>query len=232
MRRQLGRTLKRAPILFNKKPASYRFFSTQAPKMSLLFPRFNEFSPLFRIADELDRAARSGPLSGSMQTNTRSFTPRFDVRETKEAYELHGELPGIEQSNVNIEWTDDNTLAISGHTEHTYTSGEEPRVTDTEDGSHYHKPSVEEEGEGTTKTGEKGQALTKTNEKKELATENDEGRPRFWVSERSYGSFHRSFQFPAAIDSDSVKASLKNGILEIVVPKKTKSREARKITIQ
>jgi len=196
----------------------------------MLFPRFNEFSPLFHIADELDRATRSGPLSGSMQANTRSFTPRFDVRETKEAYELHGELPGIEQSNVNIEWADDNTLTISGHTEHTYKSGEELRVTDTEDGPHYHKPSVEEEGEGATKTTQ-GQALTKTNQK-EVALGADENRPRFWVSERSYGSFHRSFQFPTAIDADNVKASLKNGILEIVVPKKVKSREARKITIQ
>jgi len=198
----------------------------------MLFPRFNEFSPLFRLADELDRATRSGPLSGSMQANTRSFTPRFDVRESKEAYELHGELPGIEQSNVNIEWTDDNTLAISGHTEHAYESGEESRVTDTENGSHYHKPTIEEEGEGAAKTGAQGQALTKTDEKKEVAAGTDENRPRFWVSERSYGSFHRSFQFPAAIDPDNIKASLKNGILEIVVPKKIKAREARKITIQ
>jgi len=197
----------------------------------MLFPRFNEFSPLFRLADELDRAARSGSLTGSVQANVRSFTPRFDVRETKEAYELHGELPGIEQSNVNIEWTEDNTLTIAGHTEHSYESSEGPRVTEAEDGSHYHKPTVEEEGEGATKADAHGKALTKANENKEV-TATDENRPRFWVSERSYGSFHRSFQFPAAVDHESVKASLKNGILEIVVPKTVKSRESRKIAIQ
>jgi len=199
--------------------------------MSVLFPRFNEFSPLFRLADELDRAARSGPLSGSVQANTRSFTPRFDIRETKEAYELHGELPGIEQSNINIEWSDDNTLTIAGHTDHSYeSSSEAPRVTDAEDGPHYRKPTVEEEGEGAKKSGDHGKALTKPDEKE--VAETDENRPRFWVSERSYGSFHRSFQFPAAVDHDNVKASLKNGILEIVVSKKVKSRESRKIQIQ
>jgi len=194
----------------------------------MLFPRFNELSPLFRFADELDRAVQSGQLSSSTQSNTRAFTPRFDIRETKDAYELHGELPGIEQSKINIEWTEDNTLAVSGHTEHTFESGENPRVTDADDKAQHHQPTVEDEGDDTA------QAVAKTDDKnKEVATGNDGGnRTRFWVSERSFGSFHRSFQFPAAVDPDNVKASLKNGILEIVVPKKTKSRETRKITIQ
>jgi len=199
--------------------------------MSLLFPRFNEFSPLFHLSDELDRATRSGPLSGSRQANTRSFMPRFDVKETKEAYELHGELPGIEQSNINIEWTDDNTLTVAGHTEHSYESSEGPRVTDAEDKPHHHKPTVEEEGEGATKANAHDKALTTADEEKEV-TQADESRPRFWISERSYGSFHRSFKFPAAVDHEKVKASLKNGILEIVISKKVKSRELRKIVIQ
>jgi len=200
--------------------------------MSLLFSRFNELSPLFHLADELDRDTRSGPLGGSVQANTRSFMPRFDVTETREAYELHGELPGIEQSNINIEWTEDNTLTVRGHTEHSYESSEESRVTDAGDGPHHHNPAVEDETEGVTKADARDKALTTVDEKKEAATQANKSRPRFWVSERSYGSFHRSFQFPAAIDHDSIKASLKNGILEIVVSKKLKSREARRILIQ
>ena len=37
--------------------------------------------------------------------------------------------------------------------------------------------------------------------------------------ERSYGSFSRSFQLPGLIDSDKVKASFEEGVLEIRIPK-------------
>ncbi|OLD66108.1 MAG: hypothetical protein AUI52_05255 [Acidobacteria bacterium 13_1_40CM_2_68_10] len=37
--------------------------------------------------------------------------------------------------------------------------------------------------------------------------------------ERFYGSFARSFVLPAAIDPDHIKASYKDGVLEVVVPK-------------
>ena len=53
---------------------------------------------------------------------------------------------------------------------------------------------------------------------------------RYWVSERSVGEFHRSFTFPGKVDQEAVKASLKNGILSVVVPKST-VKEARKIEI-
>jgi len=198
--------------------------------MSLLFPRFNEFHPLFRVVDEFDRAARSGALSGTQQTNTRSFAPRFDVKETKDNYELHGELPGIPQSAVNIEWTNDNTLTISGHTERSYEGVRQGRVTEADDSSLQQNPTAEEEGQGASTSEGNDTTITKADDKKELS-QIDEDRPRFWVSERSYGSFHRSFQFPTEVDQDNIKASLKNGILEISVPK-VKAREPRKIQIQ
>lgn len=37
--------------------------------------------------------------------------------------------------------------------------------------------------------------------------------------ERFYGKFHRSFTFPAAVNSDGIKASFENGVLKISVPK-------------
>ena len=42
-----------------------------------------------------------------------------DVRETEHAYELHGELPGIERENLNIEFTDPRTIQIRGRVERT-----------------------------------------------------------------------------------------------------------------
>jgi len=42
---------------------------------------------------------------------------------------------------------------------------------------------------------------------------------RYWVSERSYGQFNRTFSFPTTIAHDGISATLDNGILEVRVPK-------------
>jgi len=193
--------------------------------MSLLFPKFQEFSPFFRFADELERASRLHQTGSS-----RSFAPRFDVQETQESYELHGELPGVEQSNVNIEWTDDHTLTISGQTEKRFESTNAKDNIEVEEASptpdpQYKKPTVQdEEFENVTKES----AVAKPDEK--TVAQPQAAQPRFWITERSFGSFNRTFQFPSRVDHDSVKASMKNGILSVVVPK-AKAREPRKIAI-
>jgi len=196
--------------------------------MSLHFPRFQEFSPFFRLADELERANRSS-MSGRNH-NHRSFSPHFDVKETKETYELHGELPGIEQEQINIEWSDDNTLTITGQTEHRHDfSSIEDIANENKDKSGeaaYHKLTVEDEGADN-----KGEstALTKTSQNREVA-QVDDNTPKYWVTERSFGSFHRTFQFPSCVDLDAVQAGLKNGILTIKVPK-AKAKEPRRVQI-
>jgi HSP20 family molecular chaperone IbpA len=54
---------------------------------------------------------------------------------------------------------------------------------------------------------------------------------RFWATERSVGEFQRTFTFPTRVDQDNVKASLKNGILSVTVPKTT-AAATKKITIE
>jgi len=48
--------------------------------------------------------------------------------------------------------------------------------------------------------------------------------------ERISGDFQRSFQLPDSIDVDAVNASGKNGVLQVVIPKKSESKP-RKIEI-
>jgi HSP20 family protein len=70
-----------------------------------------------------------------------------------------------------------------------------------------------------------GDVLTIKGEKKE-EKEKKEGTDEYQhVVERSYGMFQRSFQLPANIQGDDVKASFDKGVLKIVLPK---TEEARK----
>jgi HSP20 family protein len=52
----------------------------------------------------------------------------------------------------------------------------------------------------------------------------------YYRSERSYGSFIRTLELPKNVHSDKVKASFKNGILEIRVPK-TEEAKAKEIKV-
>ena len=54
---------------------------------------------------------------------------------------------------------------------------------------------------------------------------------RYWVSERSVGEFERRFSFPGRVELENVKASLKNGILSVVVPK-VLAQQSRRINIE
>lgn len=192
-----------------------------------LFPRFTqEFAPIFRLFDEYDRQAFRD-VDRQFQS-VRSFTPKFDVKETKEAYELHGELPGVDQENVNIEWTDNNTLTISGKHEHVREEGQRPTAIEAGEEQkkvESHQPTVEDDAEPASKESQ----VAKQSEQQQIAKE--EPKHRYWVSERSVGSFHRSFAFPARVDQDAVRASLKNGILSIMVPKAT-APQSRKVNIE
>jgi HSP20 family protein len=231
----LRTTINRVPQQANRitKPAISRNFTTTPATMSL-FPRFTqEFAPIFRLFDEYDRQAFRN-LDTSFNS-VRSFTPKFDVKETKDGYELHGELPGIEQKDVNIEWTDNNTLSISGKHEHVREEGERPSGF-IENGAESDaskkieskkQPTVEDESAPSNK---ESQISTQSSDN-QVSKDSEAFKPKYWVSERSVGEFHRSFAFPARVEQDAVKASLKNGILSVVIPK-AKKMEARRVVIE
>lgn len=50
-------------------------------------------------------------------------------------------------------------------------------------------------------------------------------------TERATGRFYRRFALPDTVDSDSVSASNKNGVLQIVIPKRAQA-QARKIAVK
>ena len=160
-----------------------------------------DFAPLFSLLDNRDlHRTNRGQFS-----SLRSFSPRFDFRESDDAYYLDGELPGISQENIDIEFSDHQTLVIKGRSEREF---------------HESNPDTPQEQEGQDETSDEKSISVKKNNKY-----------RYWASERSVGEFHRAFSFPGRVDQNNVRASLKNGILSVVVPKDVVSG-SKKITIQ
>lgn len=198
----------------------------------------SDFSPLFRLLDDYEThrprptypspSTPSASKSTSTLTSTRScaFTPAFDVRELNDGYYLDGELPGVDHGNIEIEFSDPQTLIIKGRTERNYqTHDKEPRSGSPR----WRQPTVEDEDEtNSTDTDTVDSTVTS----KQL-TADDTQSPSFhyWASERSIGEFQRTFTFPVRVDQDAVRASLKNGILSVIVPKEA-APTTKKIRIE
>jgi HSP20 family protein len=67
--------------------------------------------------------------------------------------------------------------------------------------------------------------LTIKGEKKE---QREEKQKDYYLSERRFGSFHRSFQLPDGVDTDKIEATFAKGVLTIKLPKTTEAQKAEK----
>ncbi|EFW98966.1 heat shock protein [Grosmannia clavigera kw1407] len=230
------------------------------------------FTSLFRLIDGFDNYSREvnnaaqtsgsnnkvasrGPAA-SLVSSTRAFNPRFDVRETETAYELHGELPGVDRNNIAIEFSDPQTLIVSGRVERNYESEQPQQLQQPETHAEAHAEAVaqspslratvedEEVGDEGILVGDehaaahkeeaaatpKESAVTTTNNTTTAAAPAGPQPVRYWYRERSVGQFRRVFEFPVAVNEDAVKANLDNGILSVSIPKAAK-RQTKRIAV-
>lgn len=202
--------------------SSRRLTATPSRKMAFSQRHFytpeTSFTPLFRLLDDFDNYSRPG---NAEQQGRRSglahWQPKFDMRETDSAYELHGELPGMSKENVNVEFTDPQNMLVSGKIERTYTSGTPPAGA---------LEGIASRG----KIAEGGEGQAKTSSREATAKDATEDTAKYWLTERSVGEFSRNFSFPTRINQENVTASFKDGILNITVPKAAK-HESRRITV-
>jgi HSP20 family protein len=67
--------------------------------------------------------------------------------------------------------------------------------------------------------------LTISGEKEEEKKEGEEN-SQYYLFERRYGSFRRSFTLPSAVDVDKISAEFDNGLLKVTLPK-TESVKAK-----
>ena len=69
--------------------------------------------------------------------------------------------------------------------------------------------------------------------KGEKSEEKEEKKKDYYLSERRYGSFSRSFRVPTSVDADKIEANFKNGILKLTLPKMVGAQSnEKKITIK
>ena len=55
----------------------------------------------------------------------------------------------------------------------------------------------------------------------------------YYMRERSFGSFERSFRVPDGVDVDRIDASFKKGVLSVTLPKSAEAQKAeKKITVK
>jgi HSP20 family protein len=72
--------------------------------------------------------------------------------------------------------------------------------------------------------------LTISGQKRE---EKEEKKKDYYVRERRFGSFERTFQVPDGVDLDKVDARFKKGVLTVTLPKTAEAQKAeKKITVK
>ena len=110
----------------------------------------------------------------------RGTAPAVDITEKEKEYEVTAELPGMDESNIEVKLSN-GTLTIKGE----------------------------------------------KNEEKE------EKKKDYYLSERRFGSFQRSFQVPEGVDADKIEASFKKGLLTVTLPKSAEAlKKEKKIAVR
>jgi HSP20 family protein len=193
---------------------------------------FSPFFPMYRndssLFDTLDDHPFLNFNSSFFRDANISRGNRANVSETESEYKIEVEVPGYQKPEINIEFgADGKSLVISGKTEKSYE--EHPNGESGKAGKGVTVEEVPEDGDKSTPKGSTGSstAVTETNQERSVGTT---ASPKYWISERSVGSFSRTFNFGAPLDHEKANASLENGVLTVVVPKATKAT-VKKISI-
>ena len=67
--------------------------------------------------------------------------------------------------------------------------------------------------------------LTIKGEKQE---EKEEKKKDYYMRERTFGSFQRSFEVPDGVDSEKIEANFKKGVLSVTLPKSAEAQKSEK----
>jgi len=185
----------------------------------------NDFQPFLNLFDETMNKLHVMSNDASNELSS-SRTPSFDVKETKDAYIVEGDLPGVEQNDISIEFVDNSTLTIRACTEQVHEEGTKPDAN----GTGQVTSGALKDSKGTAAEAMSGSIIEAGDQA--LLPADQSHQPTYWVRERRVGQFQRSIYFPTNIDREDVKANLKNGVLSVTVPKTSQTeKKPKKIEI-
>lgn len=128
----------------------------------------------------------NGAYAAFPELSCPSFSPDVDVLETKSAYKISMNLPGLTEKDVDISLKE-GILTIAS-------------------------------------------AKAEKAESDEERKEDDENKAVYLIRERHTMNFSRNFKLPRDSDMSAISASFKNGVLEVLVPRK-EAEEPKRIAI-
>ena len=142
--------------------------------------RWDPFRDLTAIQDRMNRLFQEtlSRQRGQEELETGQWGPAVDIFEKDDRILLRADLPGIDQSDIEIR-VDDDTLLLRG----------DRKMPDDVKPEQYHR------------------------------------------AERPHGPFLRSFSLPQSVDQSGIRATHKNGVLELTLPKRQETT-ARSIHVE
>ncbi|KAJ3053407.1 hypothetical protein HK097_004351 [Rhizophlyctis rosea] len=143
----------------------------------------------------------------TLPTQLSSFRPLVDLSETAKEYQIEADLPGARREDIDVEFQDGNTIILKG------TIGTSSPV-ETSTQAVKEAPSVDATSDAVVEPTTTTKPITSS---VESATHVEQ--PTYWERERLFGSFRRAFTFPTSIDAERVKATFRDGVLSVKVPK-------------
>src|SRR5579871_3921154 len=189
---------------------------------------FSPFFPTYRrsgdsLWDDLEDHPFLNFNSSFFRDANISRPNRANVSETENEYRVEVEVPGYKKEEINIEFgSDGKSLTISGRSEQAREEGSRPQGVTVEEvpeeGGQKAQPQQQQQQQPQQQ--QQSTAVAETNKENQVG---QQAGPKYWISERSVGSFSRTFSFRSNLDHDKASANLEHGVLTVIVPKATKS---------
>jgi HSP20 family protein len=167
-----------------------------------------DISPIINYISTLEREFRNKHPFRS------TYLPRFDLEEDSCNYYLYGDIPGASVENITVEAHEGKTLEVYG------TNGK-TGVAAQGDGEALHHCQKHGLPESKFYDEMEGQHAAASPNTTQSPASKQPHHHRILFSERITGPFHRTFAFPSQIEEEGIKAYMDNGVLTLVVPKKS-----------
>ena len=171
--------------------------------------RYAAFDP-FREFERMERAFFGGCCGSRPYHKAHRFMPKTNIRETDDAFILETELPGFNREEIRVDVTGSCLTICAGRK-----PGETEKCAES-------AKTGDANAENTAAESESAESANAENADSETANA-DNGRPVHCG--RACRFYRRSFTM-RGIREDGIDASFENGVLRLVLPKKTENKPA------